>query len=236
MTIYRVAAWIALALSCSAVQSQTVATQIGVSENHCSEIQGTVDNKTFVCMVWNHDPQRFAQPHRLEVYRNRKLIVTIQPGTAIREWHFWKNGEQLSIHAGKGNAGTFLLYDTATGKLVDQVNTPVRPSELPQWAKDRSELDDESVPEGAAYSQLRTLWIAKVIKQIHSIHPGMTRRDLQSIFTTEGGLFARTQRTYVYKDCPYIKVDVVFSGTGATWAEDRIVSISRPYLEFSIMD
>jgi hypothetical protein len=39
-----------------------------------------------------------------------------------------------------------------------------------KWAKDRSALDDESVPEGAAYSQQRTLWIAKVLKQIDSMY------------------------------------------------------------------
>jgi hypothetical protein len=64
----------------------------------------------------------------------------------------------------------------------------------------------------------------------------MTRSDLQLIFTTEGGISTRTQRTYVFKDCPYIKVDVVFSDTGATEAEDRIVSISRPYLAFAVND
>jgi len=92
------------------------------------------------------------------------------------------------------------------------------------------------VPEGAAYAQQRTLWIAKALKQIDSIHPGMSRRELQSTLTTEVGISTREQRTYVYKGCPYIKVDVVFSDAGATEAEDRIVSISRPYLTFSIMD
>lgn len=119
---------------------------------------------------------------------------------------------------------------------MDQAKSVSSPSDLPEWAKDRSELDDESVPEGAAYSQQRTLWIAKVLKQIGLIHPGVTRRDLQSTFTTEGGLSTRRQQTYVYKDCPYIKVDVIFADAGTTEAEDKIVSISRPYLAFAVMD
>ncbi|MBV8629352.1 MAG: hypothetical protein JOZ83_00395 [Silvibacterium sp.] len=119
---------------------------------------------------------------------------------------------------------------------MNQVSAPSSLGELPQWAKDRSELDDESVPEGPAYSQQRTLWIGKLLKRIAAMQPGMTRRDLESIFKTEGGLSTRKQQTYVYKDCPYIKVDIVFSGTGATEGEDRIVSISRPYLAFAIMD
>ena len=69
--------------------------------------------------------------------------------------------------------------------------------------------DDESVPKGAVYSQQRTMWIAKVLKLIGLIHPGMTRRDLHSKFTTEAGLSTRTQQTFVYKDCPCIKVEVI---------------------------
>ena len=92
------------------------------------------------------------------------------------------------------------------------------------------------MPEGAAYSQQRAQWIAKVLRQIASIHPGMTRRDLESTFTTEGGLSWREQQTFAYKDCGYIKVDVVFSGTGATEAEDKIVRISKPYLAWTVTD
>jgi hypothetical protein len=238
--ICRVVGFVALALSCSAAnsQSQWITTLMaGMPEHHCSEAQGTEDGKAFVCTVWDNDPQKFSAPRQLEVYRNRQPIVTIEPGTPIREWHFWNRGEQLSIHTGvQGDVGTYQLYETATGKLVDQVSQPSSPSKLPQWAKDRSQLDEESVPEGAAYSQQRAQWIANVLRQITSIHPGMTRRDLESTFTTEGGLSWREQQTFAYKDCRYIKVDVVFSGTGATEAEDKIVRISKPYLAWTVMD
>lgn len=237
MMICRLAAVVTFAFFCSSAEPQSIAALMGVPENHCSVAQGTEDDKTLACMVWDGDPEKFSNPIQLEIYRNQRLVVTIEPGTPIREWHFWKNGEQLSIHAGRqGDVGTYRLYDTATGRQVNQVISVSSPSKLPQWAKDRSELDDESVPESAAYSQQRTLWIAKVLKQIDTIRPGMTRTDLESTFTTEGGLSTRRQRTYVYKDCPYIKVDVFFSDAGATEAEDRIVSISRPYLAFSVMD
>ena len=78
---------------------------------------------------------------QLEIYRNKQLVVTIKSGTPIWEWHFRENGEQLSVHAAiQGDVGSYRLHDTATGKLVDQVNSVSSPSELPQWAKDRSEL------------------------------------------------------------------------------------------------
>ncbi len=100
-------------------------------------------------------------------------------------------------------------------------------------ARDEVQIDHE-----------HTKWIDHVMRSISTIKPGMTREDLFTVFTGEGGLSTRKQRRYVYKHCPYIKVDVEFSPVGDTAnpdpaaenPEDRIVKISRPYLEYSIMD
>jgi hypothetical protein len=103
-------------------------------------------------------------------------------------------------------------------------------------------VQDESVPEGPTYIQQRTDWIAKVLKRLDSIHPGMTRKDLDRFVTTEGGLSSRLQRTYVFLECPYIKVDIHFKAAVGTTnslrgdPEDVIESVSKPYLEFSQMD
>jgi len=65
------------------------------------------------------------------------------------------------------------------------------------------------------------------------------------VFTTEGGLFTALRRTFVSRDCPFFKVDVTFrrasgSNRDPKWLEeldsDVITSISRPYLQFAIMD
>jgi len=70
----------------------------------------------------------------------------------------------------------------------------------------------------------------------------MTREDLLKVFTTEGGLSTRRQRTYVLKQCRYIKVDVEFAPVGKAETafdespNDTIVKISNPYLQFSHMD
>jgi hypothetical protein len=222
---------IAAALVASA-QQNAVTSQFGVSDNHCSVAQGTADGHIFACQVWDGDPLQFTHPGRLELYRDRKLIATIEPGGTILEWWFSGDGAHISVRAGD----TVRLYDAATGQQIAQAPPVNQPSDLPAWAKDRAELDDESVPEGPAFAQQRTLWIAKVMRQIEAIHPGMTRRDLASILMTEGGISTRQQQTFVYKGCPYIKVDVVFAPTAAMEADDPIVSISRPYLHWSVMD
>ncbi|HWY21121.1 MAG TPA: hypothetical protein VNX26_07870 [Candidatus Acidoferrum sp.] len=90
--------------------------------------------------------------------------------------------------------------------------------------------------------QEHTKWIDHAMRSISTIKPGMTRKNLFTVFTEEGGLSTRTHRRYVYKHCPYIKVDVEFSPVDDMDAgpdedlQDRIVKISRPYLEYSIAD
>jgi len=91
-------------------------------------------------------------------------------------------------------------------------------------------------------------WVAEALKRIETIKPGMTREDLLRVFTTEGGLSTGLHRTFVSRDCPYFKVDVTFEAVGrpsrdsggrVTLQEDSrdvIVQISRPYLQFMILN
>jgi len=85
-----------------------------------------------------------------------------------------------------------------------------------------------------------TEWISECIKRIQSVKPGATRGELLEVFTTEGGISTRSWRTYVYRECPYIKVDVEFKAVDDDkWDEkpgDVITKISKPYLEWSIMN
>ena len=89
-------------------------------------------------------------------------------------------------------------------------------------------------------------WVVDAMKRMQTIRPGMTRKELLTVFTTEGGLSNRLQRTYVSRDCLYFKVDVTFQPIGQPNGDlpadrreddsDVIVRISRPYLEFAIAD
>jgi hypothetical protein len=99
-----------------------------------------------------------------------------------------------------------------------------------------------------AFGKDHTAWVAESLKQMQTIKPGMTRTDLLKVFTTEGGVSTGLERTFVSQDCPYFKVDVEFEAVGrpsrdvggrvtlVEGGQDVIVKISRPYLQFSIMD
>jgi hypothetical protein len=91
-------------------------------------------------------------------------------------------------------------------------------------------------------------WVTQVLEKMETIKAGMTRENLLKVFTTEGGLSTGLRRTFVSRDCPYFKVDVEFEAVGrpdrdkdgrvtlVEGSQDIIVKISRPYLQFSILD
>lgn len=85
-------------------------------------------------------------------------------------------------------------------------------------------------------------WVAKSLSKIQTIKIGATRADLLKIFREEGGLSTRANRTYVYHECPYIKVDVEFKFVEdalnrlSEYPGDEIIKISKPYLDWSILD
>jgi hypothetical protein len=93
-----------------------------------------------------------------------------------------------------------------------------------------------------------TAWVSDIIMHIQAVKPGMTRADLLKVFTTEGGLSTGLWQRYVYRGCPYVKVDVEFDAVGRPPRDangrvtlvksdaDIIKTISKPFLEWSIMD
>jgi hypothetical protein len=81
-------------------------------------------------------------------------------------------------------------------------------------------------------------WLSSALRDMEIIKVGMMRSDLMNVFTNEGGLSTTSQRTYVYRHCPFIKVDVKFAASSRDdeLPTDKIVQISRPYLAWSIAD
>jgi len=211
---------------------------------HCSEVSEANDQQTVGCRVMQDQERGNIAPSlQLEIYRKGGHREIIEPGAPILDWHFWKDGQEVAVSYGQGNGQvTYALYDSATARLIEKLAEPSDESLLPQWAKSGAQIQDESVPVSAELTQERRLWIAKLLRQIGKIKPGMRRKDLLTVFTTEGGISSRTQRTYVHTECPYIKVNVRFkavSGESSGLDEDPddiIESVSQPYLAWSVMD
>ena len=252
----------ALVTPCMAQQQQNYTTEAGIDSDgniyvasdagkrinmstvgHCMEARFADDRQTVGCIIARDaKPQGAMQLWRLEIYlRNGKKQI-IESETPM-DWHFWRDGQQVAVYfRSPDGKGHYALYDAASARLVEELAEPANESLLPEWAKSRSQIQDESVPVGDQYNQERTMWIAKVLRQIEKIKPGMKRQDLLKVFTTEGGLSTRLQRTYVLSECPYIKVNVRFkaatneSSGMEEDSDDMIESSSQPYLAWSVMD
>ena len=103
-------------------------------------------------------------------------------------------------------------------------------------------------PSGRTPRSNHVAWVLDAIDRMDTIKPGVTRDSLLTVFTTEGGLASRLQRTYVSRDCPYFKVDVQFRAAGRPVKEpvggvargespvDRVAKISTPYLQRANVD
>jgi|SRR5215470_8582849 len=210
---------------------------------HCIEARSAEDRQTIGCSVARGGkPEEAMQSTRLEVFLRNGKLIAIETETPM-DWHFWQRGKQVAVHT-RSNDGKdhYALFDTVSGSSVEELTDPLDGASLPQWAKSIAQIEDESVPVGEDLTRERTKWIAKALRQIGKVEPGMKRQDLLNIFTTEGGLSTRFQRTYVYTECPYIKVNVGFKPARQKETsleedpDDIIESISQPFLAWSVMD
>ena len=83
--------------------------------------------------------------------------------------------------------------------------------------------------------------VEKALDAINQLGPGKSRNDLSAGFEPDGGLQTGEWGRYVYRKCPSIKIEVRFAGSevgrsAEMLPEDKIVSISRPYLELPFAD
>lgn len=110
-----------------------------------------------------------------------------------------------------------------------------------RWVRLVSSLRVEPVPESSAYDEGLGRWIGANLPAMESIKAGMTRKEILAVFKEEGGLSTRQHRKYAYRRCGLIKVEVEFApvgnpGSGDESPNDRIVKISKPFLELARAD
>jgi hypothetical protein len=136
-----------------------------------------------------------------------------------------------------------LLLDRLKHSSYGQGNNEIENTriEIEQTTTTGKPLEFVQLPGTPPIDREHTQWIESVLGWTNRVREGMTRKDVEKVFTTEGGISTRAQQTYVLKGCPYIKVEVEFSFPDEGHSLDRnpgdkIIKISKPYLEYSIMD
>lgn len=70
---------------------------------------------------WNVPPDTWVS-QKLFIWKDGKIISTIEPGGFVRGWRFWKNGKQVAIYVGGLHfAGSYELYDISSKKLIESI-------------------------------------------------------------------------------------------------------------------
>lgn len=213
--------------------------------DHCNEISGTPDNRLMACMVSRGvDDQGYRLGFEIEIYFEDGTKLVLEPGGPIRDWHFWNDHQQIAVSFTSSDGQvSHALYNSQSGNLIETLAAPTDLSKLPQWAKTQTQVDDESVPMDADSQAMRNRWMEKTLREIETIQPGMHRRDLATLFRQDGGINPiGSQERYVLKECSMIKIDVSFKTPDETspWLQenpdDVIESVSKPYLQYPVMD
>jgi hypothetical protein len=97
-------------------------------------------------------------------------------------------------------------------------------------------LSNPAPPQASNHVQ----WVNQSLTQMKQIKEGMTRADLEKVFVMGSGFQVKSSMTYEYRECPFFKVDVQFEqapDSGVTGSpKDKIIEISKPYLEQPVDD
>jgi hypothetical protein len=84
--------------------------------------------------------------------------------------------------------------------------------------------------------------IKEAISIAGNLKEGSIRSEVERDFELDGGIQSRGLSRYMLKKCHLIKIDVTFSKdkNSGTWIvgspDDKVTSVSKPYLEYPVMD
>jgi len=84
-----------------------------------------------------------------------------------------------------------------------------------------------------------TVWVQKCLADFQTIKVGMTRSQVESKFTHDGGLYTPGEARFTHPTCPYFKIDVDFDfqrnptdqGRAIEGKDDKVIRVTKPYIE-----
>ena len=161
----------------------------------------------------------------------KSLILTLHTLLQLQpEFHLKPPAEQ-EPDAEEDDAFNMALARRLKRNGVWQVEKPCREC-LAAAAKPNSEPPDQDEPFRKK--------LEAILKDAARVRPGMPRRELQTILAEEGGLSSVTDRQFPHRASPYIKVRVTFApaaeGAGKEHPDDKVLTVSEPFFQWSIMD
>ena len=112
------------------------------------------------------------------------------------------------------------------------------------WTTPRMEQKGEGKKSADNQSHPHAEWVEQCLKDFESLKPGMTRGEVDRKFHLDGGLQSASPVRYVHSECPSFKVNIEFDfkkdaadqNRAIIGKEDKVVRVSKPYLERPFMD
>ena len=90
----------------------------------------------------------------------------------------------------------------------------------------------------------RRAWVQQCLTDFKSVKTGMTRVEVETKLRIDGGLQGVSPVRYIHPDCDYFKIDVEFEfkrdeknqNRAILSPEDKVKTVSRPYIDFPVFD
>ncbi len=153
----------------------------------------------------------------------------------------------LVLHPGNGEAKSpwgkvskpfdWKLYAGPRAWLARDGRTNGFVLEVHFWTGGKIALDQVVIPENVEFS-------GEPLKIFESVTNGMSRADVEGIFTLDGGLQSASPVRFLHPGCPHFKVNVEFDfkrdaadqNRAITSEDDKVVRVSKPYVARPFMD
>jgi hypothetical protein len=134
-----------------------------VARDHCLKVMQQMIARA------SHASLRAVSPRMALVLNSRWRFtgkvtagLLLDPGGAIMRNDVLESGHQVVISSqapsGRDRARS---HDGQSGSVIERIPNPVDLSQLPQWAKSRAQIDDESVPTGPRCCEEHDKWMAR---------------------------------------------------------------------------
>ena len=154
---------------------------------------------------------------------------------------------QLVLHDGVGEAKSpwsktgkpcdWKLYAAPKSWLAKDAREKAFVVEVHFWTGGKVALDQVSVPSNVEFA-------GGCLKVFESITNGMTRAEVEKNFTLDGGLQGASPVRLLHPACPMFKVNVEFDfkrnaadqNRAVIGKDDKVIRVSRPYLERPFLD
>lgn len=146
-------------------------------------------------------------------------------------------GEARSPWSTNGQACDWKLYACPKSWLAQDAKEKLFVLEVHFWTGGKLALDQIAIPKNIEFA-------GGHFKSFDSITNGMTRAEVEERLTMDGGLQGVSPVRYLSSKCPGFKVNVEFDfkrnaadqGRAVISKDDKVIRVSKPYLEQPYMD